>query len=176
MTLTHVLPTLRQSLPDPLDRDRWPEFTSVTTSDVVIAGVSLVRLAEWCGTPCVHSAAAVIPGTGGRPSETELASAVLVSVAEVHRRPDGGLNVGLDGEFAAVAAETGQARLIGRTSTARDVMVHIRAAVLELPGDLSEGDLIAVPVRGAVRLHDVDPERRRLADPSGTAPESHCGR
>ncbi|MFF1876837.1 hypothetical protein [Leifsonia sp. NPDC058230] len=175
MTLTHILPTLRQSIPDPLNCDRWPEFTSVTTSDVVIAGVSLVRLAEWCGTPCVHSAAAVIPGTGGRPSDTELASAVVVSVTAVHRRSDGGLTVDLDGELTTVAAETAEARLIGRISTARDVMVHIRAAVLELPGDLREGDLIAVPARGSVRLHDIDP-RRRGDVPAGSEPQGYCGR
>jgi hypothetical protein len=151
VTLTHLLPTLRQSIPDPLDRDSWPEFTTTTTSDVVVAGVSLIRLAEWCGTPCVHTAAAVVPGTGGKP-----------------------LDVRLDGELHLVAAMTAEARLIGRVSTIRDARAHVGASVIDLPGDLREGDLLAIPVRGVARLHDVDPRRRAVAE--GETPLGYCGR
>jgi hypothetical protein len=174
VTLTHLLPTLRQSIPDPLDRDSWPEFTTTTTSDVVVAGVSLIRLAEWCGTPCVHTAAAVVPGTGGKPSDSELASVVVLRVVGVTARHDGGLDVRLDGELHLVAAMTAEARLIGRVSTIRDARAHVGASVIDLPGDLREGDLLAIPVRGVARLHDVDPRRRAVAE--GETPLGYCGR
>lgn len=61
MTLTQLLPTLRRSIPDPIDYDCWPELTTPTTTDIVVSGVSLLRLVSICGTPCVHTAAAVIP-------------------------------------------------------------------------------------------------------------------
>ncbi|GAA1448072.1 hypothetical protein [Leifsonia poae] len=180
MTLTNLLPTLRLTLPDPLDRDRWPEYTTATTQDVVIAGVSLLRLAEWCSTPCLHTAAAVIPGTGGRPSETELTSVVVVRVEAVSARPDGGLAVRIDGDLDLVAAVTAEARLIGRVSTVRNTRVRIGAAMLELPGDVRAGDLVTVPIAGVARLHDVDPRRHPAAEAAPTAtpdaPPSRCGR
>ncbi|MFF1635830.1 hypothetical protein [Leifsonia sp. NPDC058248] len=174
MTLTHLLPTLRLTMPDPLDRDSWPEFTTATTTDVVVAGVSLIRLAEWCGTPCVHTAAAVVPGTGGKPSDSELAAVVVLRVVGVTPRHGGGLDVRLDGELHLVAALTAQARLIGRASTIRDTQAHVGASVIDLPGDLRVGDLLAVPVRGVARLHDVDPRRRPAAE--GETPLGYCGR
>ncbi|WP_291045938.1 hypothetical protein [Herbiconiux sp.] len=88
MTLTSILPTLRATIPDPLVIDRWPEWTHPTTTDVVVSGVSLLRLEE--------------------------------------------------------------ARLIGRISRRRSRAFRLASATLSLPEDLSVGDLIAVPCRGAV--------------------------
>jgi len=62
MTLTHILPSLRRSLPDPLSRDCWPEYTTTTPDDVTIAGLSLVTLVQWCGTPCVTHCSRSNPG------------------------------------------------------------------------------------------------------------------
>ncbi|WP_125107151.1 hypothetical protein [Gulosibacter massiliensis] len=53
MTLTEILPTLRRSIPDPLEPQHWPEHTIPTTSDVVVGGVSLMRLVEITDTPAV---------------------------------------------------------------------------------------------------------------------------
>ncbi|MCS5723030.1 DUF6157 family protein [Herbiconiux sp. CPCC 203407] len=83
MTLTSILPTLRATIPDPLLIDRWPEWTHPTTTDVVVSGVSLLRLVEICDTPCVHVAAAVIPGTHGRPSGLEQASVIVTRVTAI---------------------------------------------------------------------------------------------
>lgn len=40
VTLTDMMPSLRRTLPDPLDVDRWPEASHATTTDVVVAGVA----------------------------------------------------------------------------------------------------------------------------------------
>ena len=40
----------------PLTTDSWPAFTTHSDDDVVIAALSIGRLVEWCGTPCVHTA------------------------------------------------------------------------------------------------------------------------
>jgi hypothetical protein len=53
MTLTAILPSLRRSIPDPLQPRRWPEHTVPTVSDVVIGGVSLRRLVDITGTPAL---------------------------------------------------------------------------------------------------------------------------
>ncbi len=162
MTLTHILPSLRKSLADPINRDNWPEHTTTSTADVTIAGLSLVTLVQWCGTPCVHTAAAVIRGTNGRLSETELASVVVVRVISVSRENDQ-LSVWVDAELDRCAAICSETRLIGRASTAHagsavlfpaspDGTVH---RALELPLDLAIGDLLAIPCKGVTLLRDV---------------------
>ena len=113
MTLTHILPSLRRSLPNPLDRDLWPEFTTTSSTDVAIAGVSLTRLADWCGTPCVHSATAVIPGTGGLPSPTELTSVIVARVIAVTVAGDGSADAWLDAQLSGAAVVMKEARMIG---------------------------------------------------------------
>ena len=58
MTLTSILPTLRATIPDPLVIDRWPEWTHPTTTDVIVSGVSLLRLGR---ASTQHSAPFVLP-------------------------------------------------------------------------------------------------------------------
>ncbi|PJJ65364.1 hypothetical protein [Compostimonas suwonensis] len=124
MTLTHIIPSLRRSIPEPLVADRWPEHTVASTTDVTIAGVSLIRLVELCDTPCVHTAAAVIPGTGGRPSPTADMSVVVSTVLSVERSPDG-LVVVIDAEPGECDANLAETRLLGRVSTAKGVPVRL---------------------------------------------------
>jgi hypothetical protein len=168
MTLTHILPSLRKSLADPMNRDNWPEHTTTSPNDVTIAGLSLVTLVQWCGTPCVHTAAAVTRGTSGRPSETELASVVVARVISVSR-DNGQLGVWVDAELDRCAAIYSETRLIGRASTA-----HASSAVLfpaspngtvhralELPLDLAAGDLVAIPCVGVTLLRDVQNRAKR---------------
>ncbi len=188
MTLTHILPSLRRSLPNPLDRDSWPEFTSTTPDDVTIAGVSLSRLADWSGTPCVHSATAVLPGTGGLPSPTELTSVIVARVLAVNVTENGSADAWIDARLSGTAVILKEARLIGRVSTARDVIVRVRSPYdedeqgdpVQLGGDLRQGDLLAIPCRGTARLRDVDPDRHRLVRDGGETDDfflpSHCGR
>ena len=186
MTLTHIIPSLRRSIADPLVVDRWPEFTAASPLDVTVAGVSLVRLAEWCDTPCVHTAAAVIPGTHGRRSEHDLASVLVTRVSVLQERGDGAIEAWLDADLDGCRPHVTEARLIGRCSTApaRGVWLQPSATPLlaaELPADLHVGDLLAIPCLGVTMLHDV---RQRSGHPRLTDDRmdhdrdefpSHCG-
>lgn len=160
MTLTRILPTLRCSIPEPLDASRWPAHTHPTTTDVVIAGVSLVRLADWCTTPCVHT--------------DEEVAAVVTTVTRVDHHAGGGLDVELDADLRGIAAETAQARLIGRASPAPLCVVHAGPRMMELPADLHPGDLLALPAHGPVTLGQVDPHRHGRAS-GGAAGDTAAG-
>jgi hypothetical protein len=191
MTLTHILPSLRKTLADPLNPDNWPEHTTTSPTDVTVAGLSLVTLVQWCGTPCVHTAAAVIRGTHGRPSETELASVVITRVTSVDQE-NGQLNVWVDAELDRCAAICSEARLIGRASVAHGAAAILFPAspngtvhrVLELPNDLVIGDLIAIPCIGVTLLRDLQnrtnhPERvsdDRVDHERDQFPFAPCGR
>ncbi|KRC61100.1 hypothetical protein ASE14_09180 [Agromyces sp. Root81] len=154
MTLTRILPTLRRSIPDPISMDRWPEATSVSTTDVSVGGVSLLRLAELCGTPAVHVGRAVEPGTGGRlPSTTMHTGVVVVRVLEASARHEGGCAIAIDADLSELDPAWTEARLIGRASVARAVPTTLTAqssgclapVPIALPGDLCIGDLLALP-------------------------------
>ncbi|GAB3126995.1 hypothetical protein [Glaciibacter psychrotolerans] len=163
MTLTHILPTLRRSIPDPIDLDLWPELTRASTTDITVSGISLMHVVDLCGTPCVHTAAAVIPGTRGRPSATERATAVVVGVKSVERTTDGTLRIRIDATLGA-GVVLSEARLIGRASTARVAPARLMEGAAGdvalphgVPSDLVAGDLVALPFRGAVTLGAVRP-------------------
>ncbi len=180
MTLTTVLPSLRRTIPDPIDRRVWPEHTSVELRDVIVAGVSLARLAELDGTPCVmtgdlshpHARDARLRGVGM--DVTVLLFRVTLRVDSQDSR-----------RLALVDCATHDlpirwehCRLIGRASTAKAATFDIVPGDVGapswpyihavLPGDLVEGDLLAVPCAGALALRDVKPLRPQQA---GTAPE-----
>lgn len=164
MTLTDILPTLRRSLPDPINIDRWPELTHPTTTDVVVSGISMVRLTELCGTPCVHTGAAVIPGTHGRPSPTAEAAVVIVSVLETTTSITGKPVVLIDACLDRVPAVWAEARLIGRVSTAQHHATSVvfdldalneTAPTAELPDDMQPGDLLSIPCAGMVVLRNL---------------------
>lgn len=176
MTLTTLLPTLRRSIPDPLNIDRWPELTSATTTDVIVSGVSMLRLVDICGTPCVHTAAAVIPRTGGRPSENLGATTVVLTVTAVQLDAAGVQRITLDGSLCRVQPVWSEARLIGRASTARAIATSVVqvpgpwdtshqhgtrdqhgdvSLPTGMPGDLVVGDLVIVPCPGIFALRDI---------------------
>ncbi|WP_066039162.1 hypothetical protein [Herbiconiux solani] len=152
MTLTSILPSLRSTIPDPLAIDRWPEWTHPTTTDVIVSGVSLLRLVDICETPCVHVAAAVVPGTHGRPSDREQASVVVVRVTGVSDAQVESVAPVLtfDAELDALPAHLEEARLIGRSSTRRSQPFLVGGSIVSLPSDTTVDDLIAVPCAGAV--------------------------
>jgi hypothetical protein len=151
MTLTRLLPTLRRSIPDPIEPDVWPHASVATTTDVRIDGLSLVRLAEVFGTPAVHVGRAAEPGTNGRTASDAAHTGVIVVrivAASVGAR---GRSVTIDAGLDELAPTWREARLIGRASVARSAKTTLvtasgcLAAALDLPADLAEGDLLALP-------------------------------
>jgi hypothetical protein len=159
VTLTDILPSMRRVIADPLTADSWPERTRPTVDDIVIGGVSLVRLASICETPCVHTGAALIPRSGGRVSPVDDATAIVVSVRTVSRHTSGAIVVQVDGRLGSAPVVIGELRLIGRISTVHDTAVVVglddegpSVAVVDLPADLRVGDLLAVPCPGDVTV------------------------
>lgn len=170
MTLTRILPSLRRSLPEPINAEFWPERTIVTTTDVLVSGISLLRLAEVCGTPCVHSAAAVIPKTGGRPSSSERTAVVVVRITAVGHYATRNLVVQTDARLDNLRLIWSETRLINRASIARSAMVLIDRRspaadtspsrdllAVELPSDLWAGDLLAIPSRSITTTWAMQP-------------------
>ncbi|MFD1713737.1 hypothetical protein ACFSBZ_04560 [Amnibacterium flavum] len=168
MTLTSIMPSLRRSIPDPLNPDRWPEFTHPTTDDVVVAGVSLTALTALAGSPCVHTAAAVVPGTHGRPSATEGASTVVATVTRLEIDSVGTRHAFVDCRFGHLPVIWSEMRLIGRASTVRGAATVLRpdddsedaGHLVFLPGDLVEGDLVVVPCPGYLVVRAIRCARR----------------
>ena len=169
MTLTRILPSLRRSIPDPISGDHWPAATVATTTDVVVDGVSLLRVVELCGTPAVHLGPAAVPGTAGRlASAAEHSGVIVVRVVEASARPSSSTGVGngngsgstngeriatLDADLTELAPVWAEARLIGRASVARVTPTKLTsrssgcsaATPVALPADLCAGDLLALP-------------------------------
>jgi hypothetical protein len=142
----------------------WPAFTSHLDDDVVIAAVSLVRLSDLCGTPCVHTADAHTPHTahddhhlGDHP-----VSVVIARVLSSELRGDLLLHVTLDADLTGCQPALEAARVIARapgaflTAAVVDGPTGSEAAMAcQLPADLRAGDVIVIPCHGAARLHDV---------------------
>lgn len=136
MTLTAVLPSFRQSLPDPLQHDAWPPDTIATLDDLLVGGVSILADVQRIGVPLVH-------GDGVR----------AIAVGRVLSRIDGlddrvDLTVGVPDDLAYVWSE---ARVMGRISPspAGGVRVstpsRLQGAITVLPHDTAVGDLLAIP-------------------------------
>lgn len=164
MTLTRILPTLRRTLPEPLHRADWPEHTLAAVDDLVVGGVSMVSLAGWCGTPCVH--------TG------ETSSVIVTRVQQIEERSGGSRAVWFDADVEAVGALVEHARLLGRVTSAPARRVIAAGRDVDLPADLRLGDLVAIPVRSLVTLHEIDPRRRSapVPPPVEHAWSGRCGR
>ncbi|MFE6997193.1 hypothetical protein ACFVAE_14610 [Microbacterium sp. NPDC057659] len=153
MTLTSILPTLRNSIPLPIDHTRWPARSIALLDDVTIAAISLRRYAELCGTPCTCTAPAVIPNSGGIASPEHSTTVVVASVVDTAR---GALE--LDADLAHLSPEWGEMRLIGRISHAYEEFFRVSDAtspLVSLPGDIGPGDRIAVPCPGCHTLGEV---------------------
>lgn len=125
--------------------------------DVVVAGVSMRRLVEVCGTPCVHSGEAM----GIRGDEDGCGALVVVAVTAVLAGAGGERVVCVDGRLDGVDAQWGEARVLGRGSGRSSVVRIVAAAptsgtaAVALPADLAVGDLVVVPCGGSPALHDV---------------------
>lgn len=169
MTLTEILPTMRLSIPDPLDIDFWPMHTHPIVSDVIVAGVSLTRLVELNGTPAVLTGDLPrqgMPHARALGAGTDVTVLVFRVTLRVDTQEDKRIAL-TDCTFDDVSAQWGECRLIGRASTSKNVRIELIPGevggaswphpVAFLPGDLRDGDLLAVPCDGAVRLREVRP-------------------
>ncbi|AJW80539.1 hypothetical protein CmiCFBP2404_02035 [Clavibacter michiganensis subsp. insidiosus] len=125
--------------------------------DVVVAGVSMRRLVEVCGTPCVHSNEAL----GIRDDADGCGALVVVAVTAVLVGPGGERVVCVDGHLDGVDARWSEARVLGRPVGGRSVARIVAASptsgttAVALPDDLALGDLVVVPCGGSPALHDV---------------------
>lgn len=168
MTLTSLMPTLRRSVPDPININLWPEHTQVSTIDVVVSGISMLRLVEICDTPCIHTAAAVIPGTGGRASSLDQAAVIVVAVTAVLGTCDDDRIVLIDACLDRIPVVWSELRLIGRSSTAHVLRATVLAdeahggcvpcemnGAASLPSDVRVGDLLAIPCAAMVVLREL---------------------
>jgi hypothetical protein len=175
VTLTAILPTLRASLPEPMDPTLWPAHTEATTGDVLVAAVSMVRLAEVVGTPCVHTAEQAPPRYRPRSWTPREVSVAVASVIRVRRPRTGVVLLDLDAVLPGCAV-LDQVRLIGRVSTAPAIRTHVVSPCdgetegpfhrlpAPLPGDVREGDLLCFPCVAAIRHRDVvEPVRAEVA-------------
>jgi hypothetical protein len=146
--------------------DYWPEATVVDEADLVVAGISLLRLVEVCGTPAVHSAAAVIPDSGGRPSESDSTAVLVVRVVEVERLSSRMTAIRVDTRLDDLRLVWSEARVFGRRASAQRrfcLAAHSpedprgpgataeNPILLKLPADVSPGDLVAIPSRSLAR-------------------------
>jgi hypothetical protein len=140
--------------------DFWPESTTVSDTDIVVAGISLRQLAEVCNTPAVHSAALVMPGSGQRP-DVDATTAVLVTrVLTVAEHRSGVPVIQVDARLDNLRLVWSETRLIGarpgsrsrisllvRTPGTAEMETTDDVLVVELPGRVVVGDLIAIPSR-----------------------------
>jgi hypothetical protein len=156
--------TTTAAAPDPLAAriDAWPAFTTHTAPDVIVAAISMTRLVEWCGTPCVHTAEAVIPHSGGRPSDTETDSVVITRVLSTEWRSDLRLHVTVDADLGRSLPIMSESRIIGREVDPAVASVTLESSAhgslgfaTSLPAKIAVGDLIAIPCRGIALLHDL---------------------
>ncbi|WP_131880986.1 hypothetical protein [Curtobacterium sp. PhB191] len=173
MTLTAIMPTLRASLPDPMDPVLWPVHTVATTDDLVVAAISMVRLADLTGTPSVHTAEQSPPRYRPRGWTPRDVSVAVASVTRVRRPRTGVVLLELDAVLPTCAV-LDQVRLIGRRSTAPLATMYVVSRCdgqadgpfhrlpAPLPADVRDGDLVCFPCLTTVRHRDVVPVRAEL--------------
>ncbi len=149
MTLTAILPTLRASIPDPIDLRRWPEGTRATVRDLVVAGQSMNTVATQRKTPCVFDAGECGPWA----CDCEARGVLLVRVVAVGGPSEpvpsyAGPELILDVDPRATAADWSEVRLINRVSTSKQITWHLvsgEPVMVDLPADVGPGDVLVAP-------------------------------
>jgi hypothetical protein len=144
--------------------DWWPEGTTVSAHDIVLADVSLRRLADVWGTPAVHSGGpsnVFRDSTPGLHGSTGARTAVLVvRVVATARHRAGCRVVQVDARLDNLRLIWSEARRVGgsQTARARRVLLVRRPSRVDLaetedvisvslPANLRVGDLLAIPSR-----------------------------
>lgn len=146
MTLTSILPTLRASIPDPINSSLWPDHTITTVTDVLVDGLSMTHLIELSGTPAVY------------PSRTPGRGVVMMRVVEARTTGPRRRTICVDFDAERVQLIWSEARLIGRVSTARveatDIGPKGRKCALTAPrpADILPGDVLAAPCEMPLQL------------------------
>ncbi|GGF17436.1 hypothetical protein GCM10007298_11820 [Williamsia phyllosphaerae] len=168
VTLTDIMPTLRMSIPDPIDLSAWPPHTSTTIDDVVVEGLSMHRVADLLGTPCDWTTTT---------SQVGCARVVLCRVSAVVHDGDEPIalvdcaagHIGADWTHVRLidrisVAHKGTFRVLGDGSTAHarpDRPAPVDGAEVSLPRDLQLGDLLIVPCPSSVAPASREPAARR---------------
>ena len=149
--------------------DVWPEATVATDTDIVVAGISLRRLADVCGTPTSHSAASVRSNSRSL-REAGTSTGVLVTrVLAVADHYSGVPVVQVDARLDHLRLVWSEARVIGAKAGARsklsllvrkagrvDITKTHNVLVVDLPARITAGDLIAIPSRPSSAGSPVD--------------------
>jgi hypothetical protein len=148
--------------------DYWPEATIVGDTDIVVSGISLLRLVDVCGTPAVHSGAAVVPDSGGVPATDARTAVLIVRIIAVTRHASGLTVVQVDACLDNLRLVWSEARLFGRAPSGRrkmtlvvrrpgtiDLDVTDDVIAARLPRDLRVGDLLAIPSR-SIQARSID--------------------
>ncbi|KRC61876.1 hypothetical protein ASE14_13880 [Agromyces sp. Root81] len=140
--------------------EHWPRHTTATDDDIVVSGVSMLRLVELCGTPCVHTATAEATEDGGPGRQVDI-SVVVVRVTNVRGRGAERV-VEVDGRLDGCDACWFELRMIGRACTGPTSAVGLLTPSepgsgnqVSLPADIAAGDLIAVPCGHVSALRDI---------------------
>ncbi|GAA1458935.1 hypothetical protein [Williamsia maris] len=178
VTLTDIMPTLRMSIPDPIDLAAWPPNTSTTTDDVVVESLSMHRVADLLGTPCEWTTTTASPNGCAR--------VVLCRVSAVVHDGDEPIAL-VDCAAGHIGADWAHARLIDRISVAHKgtfrvlgdgSTAHARpdrpaatvdGAAVSLPRDLQVGDLLIVPCPSPVAAAECGPTAIRTPVPVARA-------
>ena len=161
--LLHTVGSFRRRALDPRFA-AWPVGTVFTRDDVIVVGQSLLEAVGAMGTPLVRV------GERGAPSlDGPYCCVVVTRVEAVIAAESGpGEEVWLDAELDEDDVVRGSALLIGRAATRMRRPYVVRPALhpgdlrISLPGDVREGDLVALACRRPVALHDI---RRRAYHP-----------
>jgi hypothetical protein len=163
--------------------DWWPKSTTVSADDILVAGVSLRRLVDVCGTPAVHSGSSVIFGNRREGSTAECTAVLVTRVLAMTRHRSGRTVVQVDARLGSLRLIWSQARRVGgkQTSRTRTVLLVRNPSMIDLadaedvlavslPANLRAGDFLAVPSRPL----PVDPARPRhpLTGLANGTPES----
>jgi hypothetical protein len=140
--------------------DFWPEETIISNEDIVVAGISLRRLAAVCGTPAVHSAASVIPDSGQKPTSEASTGVLVARVLAVAEHRSGVPVIQVDARLDNLRLVWSESRLISaRTGSRSKISLLVRkhgvidiedtddVLVVDLPARVDAGDLIAIPSR-----------------------------
>jgi hypothetical protein len=140
--------------------DFWPEETTISDLDIIVAGISLRQLADVCGTPAVHGAASVISNSGQRPDPNGTSAVLVTRVLAVAEHRSGVPVIQLDARLDNLRLVWSEARLIGaragsrskisllvRTPGTEDIEDTDDVLAVDLPARIAIGDLIAIPSR-----------------------------
>jgi hypothetical protein len=142
------------------DLELWPAATSISDQDIVVSGISLLRLVDVCGTPAVHSAESVSLDSRRAPLADTETAVLVVRVLAAERHASGLTAVEFDARLDNLRIVWSEGRVLGRRTAGRrrlflvsrrpgvaDLAVTTDVSAMRLPVDLHVGDLVAFPSR-----------------------------